>query len=423
LTWWVILSAAAVVLALVGWRYAAAWGRLREGLRRVARGDRKLPLLLDLPVGLRSAAQDFQLVAERVGELERTASEERTETEAILGSISEGVFVVDRQMRVRVANPGVEAMFTLSSPPVGQTVMEVFRRHEMHRLVQDCLQSLQPQRGEILFDSVGEPRVFELSVSPLTRGENQGGAIGVVHDITQIKGLEKVRRDFVANVSHELRTPMTIISGYLETLLDGGLDDRAMTENALGVMHKHADRLRHLVDDLLVISRAESHSVPLELVPVDLRELLSRVVHQFEGPIRERAATVSIHVPDAQPELRADALMLEHAFVNLLDNALKHGHGPGLAVDFFAEHSGGEVRIRVRDNGPGIPFADQEHIFERFYRVHKDRSRDTGGTGLGLAIVKHIVQAHGGNVSVESAPGRGSAFLVTLPVNPPAAAA
>jgi two-component system phosphate regulon sensor histidine kinase PhoR len=216
---------------------------------------------------------------------------------------------------------------------------------------------------------------------------------------------------------------MTIISGYLETLLDGGLEDRAMTENALGVMHKHADRLRHLVDDLLVISRAESHTVPLEIVPVDLRELLSRVVHQFEGPIHERAALVSIHVPDAQPVLRADALMLEHAFVNLLDNALKHGHGPGLAVDFFAEHSGGEVRIRVRDNGPGIPFADQEHIFERFYRVHKDRSRDTGGTGLGLAIVKHIVQAHGGNVSVESAPGRGSAFLVTLPVNPPAAAA
>ncbi len=423
MTWWIIISAAGVVLALAVWRYAAAWRRLCEGLRRVARGDRKLPILFDLPVGFRSAAQDLQLVAERVGELERTASEERTETEAILGSISEGVFVVDRQMRVRVANLGVEAMFALSAPPVGQTVMEVFRRHEMHRLVQDCLQSLQPQRGEILYDSVGEPRVFELSVSPLNQGENQGGAIGVVHDITKIKGLEKVRRDFVANVSHELRTPMTIISGYLETLLDGGLEDRAMTENALGVMHKHADRLRHLVDDLLVISRAESHTVPLEIVPVDLRELLSRVVHQFEGPIHERAALVSIHVPDAQPVLRADALMLEHAFVNLLDNALKHGHGPGLAVDFFAEHSGGEVRIRVRDNGPGIPFADQEHIFERFYRVHKDRSRDTGGTGLGLAIVKHIVQAHGGNVSVESAPGRGSAFLVTLPVNPPAAAA
>ncbi len=418
MSFWVVIGAAAVlILVAVGWRYASGLFRLRKSLQRVVRGDGKVPLLIDLPAGLRSAARDLQDMAERAGALEQTANDERTETGAILGSISEGVFVVDRLMRVRLANPGVETMFALTSSPLGQTVMEAFRRHEMHQLVQECLLTSRPQRGEINLESSVEPRVFALSVSPMSQGDNQGGAIGVVHEITKIKELEKVRREFVANVSHELRTPLTIINGYLETLLDGGMEDRALAANALGVMHKHADRLRHLVDDLLFISQAESHSVPLELTPLDLREVVSRVIQQFEGPILEQATQVTIHAPNEGLTLRADPLMLEQAFVNLLDNALKHGQRPGLTVDFYAERSGEEICVRVCDNGPGIPFADQEHIFERFYRVHKDRSRNTGGTGLGLSIVKHIVQAHGGTVSVESAPGVGSTFFVTLPTN------
>lgn len=424
MTFWFIFGAAiALVLLAVGWRYASGLFHLRESLRLLVRGDGKVPLLLELPAGLRSSARDLKRLAERLGQLEQTASDERSGAEAILGSISEGVFIVDRQMRVRLANSGVATMFALTGSPLGQTVMEAFRRHEMHQLVHDCLQALRPQRGEIHLDLAGESRVFELGASPLSTGHEQGGVIVVVHDITKIRGLEKVRREFVANVSHELRTPLTIINGYLETLLDGGLEDRALTEKALGVMHKHADRLRHLVDDLLVISQAESPSKPLGLAAVDLRELLSRVVHQFEGPIRDHAAQVSIHAGAEDLTLLADALMLEQVFVNLLDNTLKHGQRSGLVVDFLAERSGDEIRVRVRDNGPGIPFADQEHIFERFYRVHKDRSRDTGGTGLGLSIVKHIVQAHGGSVSVESAPAAGSTFSVILPVRPPRTAA
>ena len=424
MSFWHILGAAfLVVLAVVGWSYAAGWVRLREALHRLVRGDGKVPLFLDLPAGLRAAGRDLHDAAEQMVILRRTANEERSETEAILGSISEGVFVVDPQMRIRAANPGVEKMFALTASPLGQTVMEAFRRHEMHQLVHDCMRAAQPQSGEIHLEQAGEPRVFGLSVSPMSLGGNQGGAIGVVHDITKIKGLEKVRREFVANVSHELRTPLTIINGYLETLLDGGLEDHDMAAKAINVMHKHSDRLRHLVDDLLVISRVESSAVPLDFSTVDLGGLLSRVVQQFEGPIRERKAVVKIQMPADGILLRADALMLEQAFVNLLDNALKHGQRPGLTVDFFAEKAGEDIRVSVRDNGPGIPFADREHIFERFYRVHKDRSRDTGGTGLGLSIVKHIVQAHGGSVSVESAPGAGSTFMVTLPVSPPEPAA
>jgi two-component system phosphate regulon sensor histidine kinase PhoR len=213
-----------------------------------------------------------------------------------------------------------------------------------------------------------------------------------------------------------LRTPLTIISGYLETLADGGLDDRPMAENALGVMFKHADRLGRLVDDLLTISRAESRSVPLEVQRIDLHDLLRRVVEQFDEPIRSQAATVRITAADGDLTLEADAVRLEQVFLNLLENALKYGNRPGLTIDLYVERGGPNIHVQVTDNGPGIPREDQEHVFERFYRVHKDRSRETGGTGLGLSIVKNVVQAHGGNVSVRSAPGEGSTFVVVLPL-------
>lgn len=413
---WIIaalLLAAGVVVA----RYAAGIIRLRQGLERVARGELDVPLVLDLPRGLRAAERDIRTIAGRQRDLDRRAQSERSDLAAILGSIFEGVVLVDHGMRIRLANPGVGSMFQLTLSPIGRTVMEAFRSLEMHQLIRQAVESGSPQSGEIVWQQGRSQLVLELSVTPLTLEDGHRGAVAVVHDITKIKGLERVRREFVANVSHELRTPLTIINGYLETLLDGGTEDRVMTEGALKVMFKHADRLKHLVDDLLTISQAESRAVPLDLDRIELPALLRRVVEHFDDTVREQAAQVRITTTGDDLSLEADEVKLEQVFVNLLENALKYGHRPGLTVEIYAERAGAEIHVQVRDNGMGIPFEDQEHVFERFYRVHKHRSRDTGGTGLGLSIVKNIVQAHRGSVSLQSIPGSGSTFHVTLPAS------
>jgi two-component system phosphate regulon sensor histidine kinase PhoR len=417
--------AAVAVIVFLARQHIAGLLRLRRGLRRVARGELAMPIMLDLPRGLRSAERDLKTIAARVRDLECEVGRERLGLSAVLGSISEGVFLVDRDLRVRLANRSLEDAFSPGAPPIGRTVMEVFRSIDVFRLVEEGMVARRPHRGEIALERAGTPCTFEFSISPVMLDDGTPGAVVVVHDITRIKKLESVRREFVANVSHELRTPLTIISGYLETLLDGGLGDRVLTENALQVMFKHADRLRHLIDDLLTISQAESGTVPLEVEDIDLRDLLHRVIVQLDEPIRARQARVQLAAPAGDdPRLQADAVRLEQVFVNLLENALKYGHRPGLEVELRIGRTGAGLTVEVSDNGPGIPYEDQEHIFERFYRVHKHRSRDTGGTGLGLSIVKNIVQAHGGTVSVESVPGQGSKFLVVLPArqNPPAAA-
>lgn len=416
-TGWIILLTAAAVLLLVALRrYISGIVRLRAGLRSVARDNLDMPLMLDLPRGLRAAERDLKSIASRIRDLDRAATQERFGLTAILASIAEGVFIVDPKMKIRLGNAGLEKMFTLPASPVGRTVMEVFRNLDIQRLVEEALREGRSRRGEIIIDMGRLSRTFEISVSPLPLEDGETGAVAVVHNITKIKSLERVRREFVGNVSHELRTPLTIINGYLETLLDGGLEDRAMAENALGVMFRHSERLKHLTDDLLVISQAESRSVSLDLQPVDLRELVRRVVGQFDGPIRALSAEVRITTADDDLVIEADALRLEQVFLNLLENALKYGGGrPSLAVDFLIERAGRNLHVQVKDNGPGIPYEDQEHVFERFYRVHKHRSRETGGTGLGLSIVKNVVEAHGGAVSLQSIPGNGSTFHVTLP--------
>jgi len=238
----------------------------------------------------------------------------------------------------------------------------------------------------------------------------------VFHDVTEVRSLEGVRKDFVANVSHELRTPLSIITGYLETLLEVP-PDRATTKKFLATMHKHAQRLNLLVDDLLELSRLESRRLPLKFQTVQLRTCVARALERSDSLINTVGATVNVDIPDEVPVVEADQVKIEQAIFNLLDNALKYGGKSGLKVWISVRRSDSDLLLEVKDNGPGIPLTDQPHIFERFYRVHKDRSRDAGGTGLGLSIVKHTIQAHGGTVSLESAPGSGSTFTIRLPYN------
>jgi signal transduction histidine kinase len=224
-----------------------------------------------------------------------------------------------------------------------------------------------------------------------------------------------VRRDFVANVSHELRTPLSIITGYLETLIDG-VPEPETARRFLRIMHKHAQRLNLLVEDLLALAQLESRKLSLHFQPVSIVDCVQKVLERMETMISAIQAEVVVELSDSLPLIEADPFRLEQVVFNLLDNALKYGNRAGAKVVISARRDREDLILQVRDNGPGIPLSDQPHIFERFYRVYKDRSRDAGGTGIGLSIVKHTVQAHGGSVHVESHPGAGATFWVRLPL-------
>ena len=366
---------------------------------------------------------NIQKVADRLNEFDRQITDEEFNLRAILSSMVEGVLIADRSQHIRLANDALVGLFDLSISPINRTVIEVFRKHELQQALDSALLKGIPQRLELVFENASGSgansiKHFDVHIAGLShKSEFLPAAVLIVfHDVSALRGLEAVRREFVANVSHEFRTPLAIIAGYLETLLDGAIDDREMAARSLEVMHKNTRRLSLLIDDLLSISRLEDRAKLLDFRPNDLRDIVARVLDHLEPNITACRAKIDI---DWEPDARmaeVDGTRIEEVFSNLLGNALRHGGSENPMIHIFASGNSTEVRVCIADNGPGIPFDDQPHIFERFYRVHKDRSRDAGGTGLGLSIVKNVVQAHGGRVRVESTPGRGAAFHVYLPV-------
>jgi two-component system, OmpR family, phosphate regulon sensor histidine kinase PhoR len=334
----------------------------------------------------------------------------------------EGVLIADGNMQIRLVNERLRHMFSLPKSPMDRTVMEVFRNHLVHQVIREALDTGKPQSAELQAEIRDGDR-FQLkhfqvtSVSLRSSGpESTAGALVIFHDISQIRSLEAVRKEFVANVSHELRTPLSIITGYLETLIDGGGDPET-NSRFLRTMHKHAQRLNLLIEDLLALSQLESKKTTLHIQAADIGESICRVREQLDARIRETRSAVTLTIAEALPRIEFDALRVEQALYNLLDNALKHSAKSGAEVSVEARAEESAVIVTVCDNGVGIPLTDQPHIFERFYRVHKDRSRDAGGTGLGLSIVKHIVQAHGGSIAIQSVPGSGAKFIMTLPIH------
>lgn len=265
------------------------------------------------------------------------------------------------------------------------------------------------------------PRVIDVywptrpnAASVLDREGRPQGAIVVFHDLTRIRQLENTRREFVANVSHELRTPLSLIKGFVETLLNGAKDNPAVAEKFLRTIERHAQRLSNLIEDLLTISRLESGGITLQLRDTDLHEFTTRMLEEMQTRAAERNTTLRNEVP-AGLHARADLDRLQQVFVNLVENAVKYGRAGGHMTVTGRARPDGKAELCVSDDGPGIPPEARERVFERFYRVDRARSRETGGTGLGLSIVKHIVQSHGGEVWVESEPDQGAKFFFTLP--------
>ncbi len=358
-----------------------------------------------------------EALAQSQNELKRAAENARHQT-ALFESMVEGVLLLDATGRVQMVNASLRKLFGITSEITGKTLMEAFRLHELTRLTERLRDEGTVTEFDIESNALdGKSLQINAVKLPGESGERQGSML-VFHDLTRIKQLENGRREFVANVSHELRTPLSMIKGYVETLMDGALNDPTVSVKFLQIIDKHTDRLTFLIEDLLTISRLESGQENMNFHPMKLHEVVDRVVDDLAQRAGGRGVTISSTV-DLELTVLADAARLQQVFFNLIENAIKYGGRDGGVRIAVAMGGDGLVDVSVADDGPGIPPEAAERIFERFFRVDKARSREQGGTGLGLAIVKHIVQAHGGEVWVDSGVGTGSRFHFTLKQSPP----
>lgn len=360
----------------------------------------------------RRQAHDFAALTEqREGELHAQAER----TAALFDRMVEGIIVLGADGKIRLANRAAGALFDFVPPAAGRTVLEATRHHEVAALVARLEQEAEVLNHELRLESVAEIRYLQVNALALrTAAGTRDGAILVFHDLTRLRQLESVRQEFVANVSHELRTPLSLIKSAAETLVDGGRHDPAVTVRFLEIIEKQANRLTLLIDDLLLLARLDSGRVELNFTALPLREAAQEALDDAALVAGTRRVTLENRVAD-DVTASADPARLRQVLTNLIDNAIKYGREGGTVVVGGRALERGRVELTVRDDGPGIPAEARERIFERFYRADKARSREQGGTGLGLAIVKNVVLAHGGDVRVESAPGQGTEFFITLP--------
>jgi two-component system phosphate regulon sensor histidine kinase PhoR len=387
---------------------------MREVARKVAGGV--LAARAGIPAGpeLGGLATDLNHMAAQLETRLRELTAEKSELSAILSSMSDGVLVVNSQGKISLINDVLQRQFQLRDEVRGRTILEVFHNASLDEMVKAAaVQDDLPSR-ELAFSHIGE-HLFDVKTAALRgAGDAFHGIVIVFHDITRIKQLENLRREFVANVSHELRTPLSIVKGYVETLLEPNPPDAENTRKFLQTIQKHSARLETLIDDLLTISSLESQQAQLNIESISLRATVEAVLGDLESQVKAREMEFRLNLPGTLPRLKADPQRLHQVLFNLLDNAIKYTPPKG-QITVSARETGGEIECSVADNGPGIAAEHLPRVFERFYRVDKARSRELGGTGLGLAIVKHIVQAHGGRVWAESQVGKGSAFYFTIP--------
>lgn len=358
-------------------------------------------------------SESFNSMAEQLQTTIANLDSERAQAQAILASMFDGVIVTDISGRIMLANQSIEQMFDMrASALIGTMLSETTFRFELDDLLQKTFTTGLPLMSQVIF-SLPVERNFEVHVAPVEVNSQLLGAVIVLYDITNQRKAEQIQRDFVANVSHELRTPVTSIRAMAETLADGGSDDPQLTEEFLNTIIHESERLTAMLEDLLHLSHLESGRRLINPEYSDLPEIIRHVATRVMAPITDKNQRLLLNIPD-ELSIYADRNVLVQILVNLLDNARKYSPEGGL-ITIIAEKTEDRIRIKVIDTGVGIPERELERIFERFYRVDKARSRAAGGTGLGLAIVRHLVELHGGWISVQSEEGKGSTFTVVLP--------
>jgi two-component system phosphate regulon sensor histidine kinase PhoR len=392
---------------------AAPLAELARAARALLRGDPNPRMPQPNSAELGAVADSLlQLGEELQRRVERT-SKEGAQLRAMLAGMGEGVVAVDEHDRVVFSNRAAARLLALEAElPLGQRLWELVRLPDLVRLLEEARADRAALGREITVLSDGRELVLEAHANTF-KAEGASGVVVVLQDVTNLRRLERIRRDFVANVSHELKTPLTAIKGYVETLIDGAMEDPPHGRRFLAKIDDHVQRLTHLVKDLLSLARIESQAQGVQLAPLDLRALLVEVVGRHEAAMREKGLSWSTGGESGPMVCLGDVESLGQVVDNLLDNAIHYTPGPG-SIQMTLTRSEQHVRLDVRDSGIGIPEQDLERIFERFYRVDKARSRELGGTGLGLSIVKHLMQTMNGEVRVTSELGRGSCFSILL---------
>jgi two-component system, OmpR family, phosphate regulon sensor histidine kinase PhoR len=411
-----VLCAVFAVTALILWKkWAAPWPQIEQLISQIARGEPPSTFLINGGAEPQRVGLALEKVFAREQELERQIAGRESGTQTILATMQDGLLVVDERSRITLMNPTFEKLFELREPGVGVPLVEAVRYATLDRLIAETLRTGEAMRREL---SLAE-RHIEVSAVPIKKADQAvAGAVVLFHDITELKRLDQIRRDFVANVSHELRTPLSILRGYIEMLLDHPKTSQEELARILSIMERHSKRLALLVSDLLSLAQLESPGANLELGAVRVEELFNNVVRDWNEKLAAKSLKVVVDLPSESLTLRADEARLHEVLYNLLENAVKYSQQNG-QIHLRASERGSEVVLSVSDNGIGIGKEQIPRIFERFYRVDQARSRELGGTGLGLAIVKHIAQLHGGRVEAESELGHGTTIRVILPAGEP----
>jgi two-component system phosphate regulon sensor histidine kinase PhoR len=403
----IALCGALLVAAWVAGSISARLKRVMGFARQIAEGDLSARLVIERRDEISGMETALNQTAERLGQSFAEIENRRQELAAMLDSMQEAVVAITPEGLVRWSNSVMQRIVG-TQIRVGRPLVHSVRDPDVLACIRAAL-----ERGEVRYgraSSLVPGRIFEINAAPLP----SGGALAVLHDVTSIEAAEKSRRDFIANVSHELRTPLTSIQGYVETLVEDRDASPATTREFLGIILKNATRMNRLTEDLLALASVESPDYKVKQQAMPASALVDDAIASMGGMVMDSGVELeAAGAPDLM--VMADPDAMNQVFGNLIENALKYGR-KGKRIRVGARESESEVEFTVQDFGPGIAFEHLERIFERFYRIDKARSRESGGTGLGLAIVKHIVQAHGGRIWVESELGAGATFHFTLPV-------
>ena len=390
-------------------RISRALRLLPEKQKKAKKTGRRV---FDFDTGVSASIREL---SERISLQARETERERNQLKSVIGAMREGVIVISRDETLVLANDAAKEMFAVDDEAVGRPWLESVRNSDLQKLIARSRKTKKPvsQGAQALYP---EEKSYLVSAQVSRR---YGETIVVIFDITEFKKLERIKADFVANVSHELRTPLTSIKGCVETLMDDSYDTEEQKGKFLSVIEQNTDRLIEIASDLLTLSELEGGDAsPREAEggpePVDVGETAARAAESLGSFFLEKGVRLSLEIEDGVPPLPANGFLIERMLTNLMENSAKYTQAGG-SVSVRASEGDGSLRIEVRDDGIGIPPEHHERIFERFYRVDGDRSREMGGTGLGLSIVKHIVLQHGGTIRVESEEGKGSSFVVELP--------
>ncbi|MBF0452753.1 MAG: ATP-binding protein [Candidatus Magnetomorum sp.] len=413
----IIALVASLICLFLSRRISLRLEDIKKGAEQFAKGDFSLKIHTPRTKELASLTDAMNQMAVQLEDRIKTVLHQQNEIEAILTSMLEGVIAVNQEEQIIKINQAAIQMLdnrSTSKDYLGRHIQEKIRHTVVYEFIRETLLKGKIKQGDIELNGK-EKQIFNMCCTPLCDAFHTSiGALVVFNDVTQLRHLENVRQDFVANVSHEIRTPLTTIKGFVETLLSGAMKNPDETERFLNIINKHVLRLTSITEDLLQLARLEQHDTKKRIAceKENIREVILSAIHVCQLEANNKQIKINLSC-DETLFFEINSALVEHAIVNLLDNAVKYSENNS-DIDIDAKQENNQLTIRIKDYGPGIAKEHLTRIFERFYRVDKARSRKLGGTGLGLSIARHIAQAHGGKICVESSPGKGSLFIISF---------